>query len=75
MNFKLDNKDYDSEKLSDKGKLYLGKLQNLQVRLQQITLENADISVLQKHYSELLKEELPKEEVKEEVKEVKPNKK
>ena len=75
MNFKIDNKDYDSEKLSDKGKLYLGKLQNLQVRLQQITLENADISVLQKHYSELLKEELPKEEVKEEVKEVKPNKK
>ncbi len=75
MNFKMDNKDYDSEKLSDKGKVYLGKLQNLQVRLQQITLENADISVLQKHYSELLKEELPKEEVKEEVKEVKPNKK
>ena len=65
MNFKIDNKDYDSEKLSDKGKVYLGKLQNLQVRLQQITLENADISVLQNHYSELLKKELPKEEVKE----------
>ena len=72
MNFKLDNKDYDSEKLSDKGKIYFGKLQNLQVRLQQITLENADISVLQNHYSKLLKEELPKEE---EVKEVKSNKK
>ena len=64
MNFKIDNKDYDSEKLSDKGKIYFGKLQNLQVRLQQITLENADISVLQKHYSKLLKEELPKEEIK-----------
>ena len=25
MNFKIDNKDYDSEKLSDKGKLYSGK--------------------------------------------------
>jgi len=67
MNFKIDNKDYDSEKLSDKGKIYLGKLQNLQVRQQQITLEVADINVLKKHYSELLKEELPKEEVKETV--------
>jgi len=64
MNFKIDDKDYDSEKLSDKGKLYLGKLQNLQVKLQQITLEVADINVLKKHYSELLKKELPKEEVK-----------
>ena len=57
MNLKIDNKDYDSEKLSDKGKLYFGKLQ-------QIPLEVADINVLQKHYSKLLKEELPKEEVK-----------
>ena len=71
MNFKIDNKDYDSEKLSKKGNLYLNKLQNLQARQQQLTLEIADLNILQKHYSELLKEELPKEE----VKEVKPNKK
>ena len=64
MNFKIDNKDYDSEKLSDKGKIYLGKLQNLQSKLQQINLEILDINILKKHYSELLKEELPKEEVK-----------
>ena len=64
MNFKIDNKDYDSEKLSDKGKVYFGKLQNLQVKLQQITLEVVDINILQKHYSELLKKELLKEEVK-----------
>ena len=64
MNFKFDDKDYDSEKLSDKGKIYLGRLQNLQVKLQQITLEVADINVLKKHYSELLKVELPKEEIK-----------
>ena len=67
MNFKIDNKDYDSEKLSDKGKVYLGKLQNLQVRQQQLTLEIVDINILQKHYSELLKKELPKEEVKEAI--------
>ena len=36
MNFKIDNKDYDSEKLSDKGKIYLEKLQNLQTRQQLI---------------------------------------
>ena len=65
MNFKIDNKDYDSEKLSDKGKIYLGRLQNIQVKQQQITLEVADINVLKNHYSKLLKEELPKEEVKE----------
>jgi len=63
MNFKIDNKDYDSEKLSDKGKIYLGKLQNIQVRQQQLTLEFTDINILKKHYSELLEEELPKEEV------------
>ena len=64
MNFKIDNKDYDSEKLSDKGKLYFGKLQNLQTKLQQITLEIIDINFLKKRYSELLEKELPKEEVK-----------
>ena len=36
MNFKIDNKDYDSEKLSDKGKIYLGRLQNIQAKLQLI---------------------------------------
>ena len=58
MNLKIDNKDYDSEKLSDKGKIYLGRLQNIQARQQQITLEIADLDILQKHYSKLLKEEL-----------------
>ena len=36
MNFKFDDKDYDSEKLSDKGKIYLGRLQNIQAKLQLI---------------------------------------
>ena len=39
----MDNKDYDSEKLSKKGNLYLNKLQNLQARQQQLTLENTYI--------------------------------
>ena len=42
MNFKFDDKDYNSEKLSDKGKLYLGKLQQIQDKQQQLNLEMAD---------------------------------
>jgi hypothetical protein len=72
MNFKFDDKDYDSEKLSDNGKLYLGKLQQIQAKQQQLNLEMADVNILQGHYSNLLKAELPKDE---EVKEVKEDKK
>jgi len=69
MNFKFDDKDYDSEKLSDNGKLCLGKLQQIQAKQQQLNLEMADVNILQGHYSNLLKEELPKEEVKADTKE------
>jgi len=65
MNFKFDDKDYDSEKLSDNGKLYLGKLQNINTREQNISLEFQDLGILKAKYSELLKEELSKDEVKE----------
>jgi hypothetical protein len=66
MNFNFDGKDYDSDKLSDKGKACLNKLQDLGIKKQQLSLKFADCEVLQKHYSELLKQELPKDEVKEE---------
>jgi hypothetical protein len=65
MNFKFDDKDYDSDKLSEQGKIYLGKLQNISVRKNQLSLGYADCEVLQKHYTDLLKAELPKDEVKE----------
>ena len=68
MNFKFDDKDYDSDKMSEQGKLYLGKLQNIQVKKTQISLEFTDCEILQKHYTDLLKAELPVEPV-EEVKE------
>jgi hypothetical protein len=64
MKFTFDDKDYDSDKLSDNGKLYLGKLQNISVRKNQLSLDYADCEVLQKHYTDLLKAELPKEEEK-----------
>ena len=71
MNFKFDDKDYDSEKLSDNGKLYLGKLQNINTREQNISLEFQDLGILKAKYSELLKEELPKDEVKKDKAETK----
>ena len=64
MNFKFDDKDYDSDKLSDNGKLYLGKLQNINAKEQQISLEFQDLGILKAKYSELLKEELPKDKSK-----------
>jgi hypothetical protein len=66
MNFKFEDKDYDSDKLSDNGKLYLGKLQNINTNEQQLTLQAQDLVILKNKYTELLKAELPKdEEVKE----------
>ena len=68
MNFKFDDKDYDSDKLSEQGKIYLGKLQNILVRKNQLVNEYSDIQVLEKHYTDLLKAELPTEEIKTEEK-------
>mgnify|MGYP001344370815 FL=1 len=68
MNFNFDKKEYDSEKLSDQGKLYLQKLQNIVIQKQQLNIQFTDLEVLQKHYSDLLKKELPQEEEKKENK-------
>lgn len=72
MNFKFYDKDYDSDKLSAKGKLYLGKLQNITAKEQQLSLDFQDLNILKSKYSELLKAELLKdEEVKEDKAEAK----
>lgn len=65
MIFNFDNKQYNSEELSNQGKLYLQKLQNIVAKKNQLNLEFTDCEVLQKYYSDLLKKELPKEELKE----------
>ena len=64
MNFKINEDDYDSDKLSDNGKLYLNKLQHINVKEQNLTLEAQDLNVLKNHYVELLKLEVPKKEIK-----------
>ena len=60
MNFKFENKDYDTEQLSDNGKLYINRIHNIKVKQNQLTLEFADLNVLQNHYTKLLKDELSK---------------
>ena len=62
MIFNFAQKEYDSEKLSDQGKVYLSKLQSIAVKKNQLSLEFTDCEVLQKHYSDLLSKELPEEE-------------
>jgi len=62
MVFNFDTKQYDSEKLSDNGKMLLQKLHNIIAKKNQLSIEFTDLEVLQKHYSDLLKPELPKEE-------------
>ena len=66
MKFKFDNKEYDSDKLSDNGKVCLARLENISIKESQLSAEFADLQVLKQHYNNVLKQELPKEEVKEE---------
>jgi hypothetical protein len=65
MKINFDKKEYDTDNLSPQGKLCVEKLQNIAVQKQQLTLQFTDLEVLQKHYSDLLRKELPKEEIKE----------
>ena len=65
MIFNFDKKEYDTETLSDQGKLYVEKLQTIAMNKNQLSLQFTDLEIIQKHYSELLRKELPKEEVKE----------
>jgi hypothetical protein len=60
--FTFDDKEYDENQLSDKGKIAFVQLQNLAQRRNQLSLEYDNLQILSKHYTDLLKEELPKEE-------------
>jgi hypothetical protein len=62
MNFKFDDKEYDSEKLSNNGKFYLIKLKHIGSKEQHLSLEFQDLNILKAKYTELLKAELPKDE-------------
>tara|TARA_R110000803_G_scaffold194904_1_gene258070 strand:+ start:140 stop:352 length:213 start_codon:yes stop_codon:yes gene_type:complete len=62
MIFNFDQKQYDSEKLSDKGKVYLQKIQSVVSKMSNLSFEFNDLEIIQKHYSDLLTKELPEEE-------------
>jgi len=66
MNFNIDGKQYDSEKLSNGGKLCLARLQNIKAKKDQLSVDFGELNVIEKHYLEQLKKELPKEEEKKE---------
>ena len=64
MKFNFDKKEYDTDNLSPQVKFCVEKLQNISVQKQQISMQLNDLIVLQAHYSDLLKKELPQEEIK-----------
>ena len=68
MNFKFENKEYNDSNLSDKGKLYVAKLQGIVGKKNQLTLEFNDLQILEQYYNKLLREELLKEDKKTESK-------
>jgi hypothetical protein len=65
MIFNFDKKEYDTDDLSPQVKLCVEKLQNIGIQKQQISMQLNDLTVLQTHYSELIRKELPQEEIKE----------
>ena len=71
MKFTFENKEYDTDNISDKGKLYVGKLQKIANDQQILSSQFEDNTYLQAKYTELLKAELPKDEVKEDKVEAK----
>jgi hypothetical protein len=73
MQFKFDDKEYDSDKLSDNGKVCLARLENISIKESQLSAEFADLQVLKQHYNNVLKQELPKEEEKKKQKSSKNN--
>ena len=68
MKFNFDDKEYDSEKLSEKGKVLLSRLQMIKSKKDQLSVEFGELEILNKHYVDQLKQELPKEEEKEDEK-------
>ena len=64
--FTRDEKEYDENNLTDKGKYAFMQLRNIAQEQTTLNLKFDNLKVLSEHYTTSLKEELPKEE--EEVK-------
>jgi len=65
--FTIDDKEYDENNLTDKGKYAFMQLRNIGQEQTTLNLKFDNLKVLSEHYTTSLKEELPKkEEVKKE---------
>ena len=79
MKITVDNKDYDTEKLSDVAKKAVAKLQYVVSKEKQLSADHEDLQLVKDHHLKLLRSELakdklaelPKNEVKENKAEVK----
>jgi len=60
--FTIDDKEYDENNLTDKGKYAFMQLRNISQEQTTLNLKFDNLKVLSEHYTTSLKEELPKEE-------------
>ena len=67
--FTIDEKQYDETKLSDEGKIAFQNLQLINQDSTQLKIKLTHNEVVIKHYVDILKNNLPEEEVKEDTKE------
>ena len=67
--FTIDEKQYDETKLSDEGKIAFQNLQVINQDSTQLKIKLTHNEVVIKHYVDILKNNLPEEEVKEDTKE------
>ena len=67
--FTIDEKQYDETKLSDEGKIAFQNLQVINQYSTQLKIKLTHNEVVIKHYVDILKNNLPEEEVKEDTKE------
>jgi|TARA_X000001036_G_scaffold434876_1_gene475040 hypothetical protein len=63
MKFKIDEKEFDSEELSNNGKVCLARLQDIKNKKDKLSIEFGELNILDKYYMEQLKNELPKKDL------------
>ena len=63
MKITVDNKEYDTEKLSDVANKSVAKLQYILSKEQQLSADHEDLQVVKDHHLKLLRSELAKDEL------------
>ena len=63
MKITVDNKDYDSENLSDVSNKAVAKLQTILKKEQELNSDYEDLQLVKDHYLKILRNELSKDEL------------